>query len=114
MLNILERRLAKDIARNGGNEFAARIALIKELQNRRTRKTPGWEREAVRMCLVYALWKHSRSPTGRFEDPAQLELFDDLPHLEEPVPIGPPIGLHGMPTDARHRSHGARAPRDAG
>ena len=58
MLDILERRLAKDIARNGGNEFNARIALIEVLQNRRTRKTPGWElREAVRMCLVCALWK---------------------------------------------------------
>jgi hypothetical protein len=58
MLDILERRLAKDIARNGGDEFNARIALIKELQNRRTRKTPGWElREAVRLSLVYALWE---------------------------------------------------------
>jgi hypothetical protein len=58
MLDILERRLAKDIARNGGNEFSARISLIEELQNRRTRKTPGWVlREAVRMRLVYALWE---------------------------------------------------------
>jgi hypothetical protein len=58
MLDILERRLAKDIAENGGNEFNARIAWIGELQNRYVRKTPGWElREGFRLGLIYALWK---------------------------------------------------------
>lgn len=62
MLDILERRLARETARHGGNEFTARIELIGFLQDRRKRmrgtdafRTPI--RQAVAEIMIYDLWE---------------------------------------------------------